>query len=470
MNVLTVDVGGTHVKVLASGQDDPRKFVSGPALTPAQLVRRLKKLAADWRYDVASIAYPGPVLHGKPVAEPHNLGSGWVGFDYEAALGCPVKMINDAAMQALGSYRSGRMLFLGFGMGLGTTLITDGAIAPMELGHLPYRKAMYEDYVGLRGLKKYGPRKWREYVADVVERLIAALEPEDVVLGGGNVKRLKELPAGCRTGDNANAFVGGFRLWDTRPIQCASGFAMPVLGPAVAIKWARAGKSLQQRPVWKKLQAHSQNIRFAHLRTLFHDDPKRGNRLTAEAAGIFLDYSKQRITDETLKLLIKLAEDVELQAHIEAMFLGEKINITEGRAVLHVALRAPRESSILVDGVNVVPQVHAVLDKMTDFANRVRSGEWKGHTGKRIRNVINIGIGGSDLGPVMAYEALKHYSDRSMTVRFVSNIDGTDLMEATADLDRGRDTIHRIVKNIYDAGIDDQRPQCARVAAAGLWQ
>jgi glucose-6-phosphate isomerase len=435
MNVLTVDVGGTHVKVLATGQDEPRKFVSGPALAPAQLVRRLKKLAVDWKYDVVSIGYPGPVLHGMPVAEPHNLSSGWVGFDYEKALDCPVKLINDAALQALGSYRNGRMLFLGFGTGLGTALITNGAIAPMELGHLPYRKATYEDYVGLRGLKKYGPRKWREYVADVVERLIAALEPEDVVLGGGNVKRLKELPEGCRAGDNANAFVGGFRLWDKALADTHRASRCRCSDPPAQSNGARAGTPLQERAVWKELQAHCQNIRDRHLRTLFHDDPKRGNRLTAEAVGFFLDYSKQRITEETLKLLIKLANDVELRAHIEATFRGEKINITEGRAVLHVALRAPRESSILVDGVNVVPQVHAVLDKMGDFANRVRSGEWKGHTGKRICNVINIGIGGSDLGPVMAYEALKHYSDRSMTFRFVSNIDGTDLMEATAELD-----------------------------------
>ena len=172
-----------------------------------------------------------------------------------------------------------------------------------------------------------------------------------------------------------------------------------------------------------------------HLRKLFADDPKRGTRLTAEAVGIFLDYSKNRITDETLKLLLQLAEESGLRARIDAMFRGEKINITENRAVLHVALRAPRGATIVVDGENVVPQVHAVLDKMTDFSNRVRSGAWKGHTGKRVRNVINIGIGGSDLGPVMAYEALKYYSDRAMTFRFVSNVDGTDFVEATRDLD-----------------------------------
>jgi glucose-6-phosphate isomerase len=192
---------------------------------------------------------------------------------------------------------------------------------------------------------------------------------------------------------------------------------------------------LTSRPSWKALQAHQEKIGEVHLRTLFGDDAKRGERMTAEAAGIYLDYSKNRVTDETLALLRALAEESGLRERIDAMFRGDKINVTENRAVLHVALRAPRGASITVDGKNVVRDVHAVLDRMADFANRVRSGAWKGHTGKRIRNVINIGIGGSDLGPVMAYEALKHYSDRSMAFRFVSNVDGTDLVEATRDLD-----------------------------------
>jgi len=192
---------------------------------------------------------------------------------------------------------------------------------------------------------------------------------------------------------------------------------------------------LTARPAWKALQAHYEKIRDFHLRTLFADDAKRGERLTAEAVGVFLDYSKNRVTDDTLALLRRLAEECGLRERIDAMFRGDKINVTEARAVLHVALRAPRGASIIVDGKNVVPEVHAVLDAMADFATRVRSGAWKGHTGKRIRNVVNIGIGGSDLGPVMAYEALKHYSDRAMTFRFVSNVDGTDFVEATRDLD-----------------------------------
>jgi glucose-6-phosphate isomerase len=196
-----------------------------------------------------------------------------------------------------------------------------------------------------------------------------------------------------------------------------------------------SSRSTSKHPAWKALQDHHARMRGLHLRNLFADDPARGERMTAEAAGVVLDYSKNRINDETLKLLIELAEQSGLRAKIDAMFRGEKINITENRAVLHVALRAPKGASIIVDGKNVVPEVHAVVDKMADFANRVRSGQWKGHSGKRIRNVVNIGIGGSDLGPVMAYEALKYYSDRAMTFRFVSNVDGTDFAEATRDLD-----------------------------------
>ncbi|HEV7221254.1 MAG TPA: glucose-6-phosphate isomerase, partial [Pirellulales bacterium] len=193
--------------------------------------------------------------------------------------------------------------------------------------------------------------------------------------------------------------------------------------------------ALRQRPAWKALEAHYEKLRDVHLRTLFADDPQRGERLSVEALGLYLDYSKNRVTNETLKLLVQLAEESKLRERIDAMFRGDKINVTENRAVLHVALRAPQGASIVVDGENVVPLVHGVLDKMTSFADRVRDGGWTGFTGKRIRNVVNIGIGGSDLGPVMACEALRHYSDRNLTMRFVSNIDGTDFVEATRDLD-----------------------------------
>ena len=214
MNVLVVDIGGSHVKVLVSGESRPRVVTSGPRLTPEGMTAGVKKVACGWKYDVVSIGSPGVVLHGCPIAEPRNLAKGWVTFDYGAAFGRPVRIINDAAMQALGSYRGGKMLFLGLGTGLGSTLIADGIVEPMELGHLPYKKGTYEDYVGQRGLEKRGKSKWRRDVADVVTRLAAALEPDDVVLGGGNVRKLKELPPGCRAGDNSNAFVGGFRLWE----------------------------------------------------------------------------------------------------------------------------------------------------------------------------------------------------------------------------------------------------------------
>jgi polyphosphate glucokinase len=214
MNVLAVDVGGTHVKILATGQETPRKFVSGPKLTAKQMVSQVKKLASGWPYDVVSIGYPGPVLRGHPINDPKNLGPEWVGFDFEKAFGCPVKVINDAAMQALGSYEGRKMLFLGLGTGLGSAMIIDGVIEPMELAHLPYRKGTYEDYVGLRGLKRFGKKKWRRHVEDVVACFVNAMEPDDVVLGGGNVKYLKHMPPHCRAGANANAFIGGFRLWD----------------------------------------------------------------------------------------------------------------------------------------------------------------------------------------------------------------------------------------------------------------
>jgi polyphosphate glucokinase len=214
MNVLVVDVGGNNVKILATGHQTPRKFPSGSALTPQEMVAGVVKTAEGWSYDVVSIGYPGPVLRGRPLAEPVNLGPGWVGFDFEAAFHRPVKVVNDAALQALGSYEGGRMLFLGLGTGLGSALIVDNMVEPMELAHLPYRKRTFEDYVGARGLKRLGKKKWRRYVEDVVARLSAALRPDYVILGGGNVRKLKVLPPGTRAGDNALAFLGGIRLWE----------------------------------------------------------------------------------------------------------------------------------------------------------------------------------------------------------------------------------------------------------------
>ena len=214
MNVLTIDIGGTHVKILLSGEKEPRKMESGAGFTPRQMVDDVRKLAKGWSYDVISIGFPAPVHNNIPIAEPFNLGTSWIDFNYEKEFGCPVKMINDAAMQALGSYKGGKMLFLGLGTGLGTAVVSDDALLPMELGHLPFKKKTFEDYVGVHGLEKNGKERWRKHVFETVELLTAALLPDYVVLGGGNVKKLKELPPACILGNNANAFLGGFRMWE----------------------------------------------------------------------------------------------------------------------------------------------------------------------------------------------------------------------------------------------------------------
>jgi polyphosphate glucokinase len=212
--ILVIDIGGTHIKILASGQRTPRKVDSGPKMTAKKMAAWVKDAAKDWPHDVASIGYPGPVVQGRPLREPYNLGTGWVCFNYSKALGCPVKIINDAAMQALGDYEGGRMLFLGIGTGLGSAMIVDGVVEPMELAHLPYKHGKtYEDYAGLRGLKRLGKKKWRRHVTDIVTELTAAMNPDYVVLGGGNAVKLKKLPPKTRLAANRNAFRGGYRLW-----------------------------------------------------------------------------------------------------------------------------------------------------------------------------------------------------------------------------------------------------------------
>jgi len=215
MKILVIDVGGTHVKLLATGHKQRVEFPSGPKMTPAKMVAAVRTVTAGWKYDAVSIGYPGAVVHGRPILEPRHLGSGWVGFDFKKAFGRPVKIVNDAAMQALGIYHGGRMLFLGLGTGLGSAMIVDGILDPMEVAHLPYKKGRtYEDYLGIRGLKRLGKKSWRRQVAKVAEQLKNALEADYVVLGGGNSKILKKLPPGCQLGDNATAFTGGFRLWE----------------------------------------------------------------------------------------------------------------------------------------------------------------------------------------------------------------------------------------------------------------
>jgi polyphosphate glucokinase len=213
MNVLVIDIGGSHVKITVTGQKTERRMDSGPNLTATQMTAGVRELAKGWKYDRVSIGYPGVVVRNRPKTEPHNLGKGWVGFDYEAAFGRPVRIVNDAAMQALGDYKGGKMLFLGLGTGLGTALIVDGTLVPLEAAHLPYRKATFEDYVGERALERHGKKKWRKNVTDVIARLTAALLPEEVVVGGGNARLLTALPPRARTVPNTNAFLGGFRLW-----------------------------------------------------------------------------------------------------------------------------------------------------------------------------------------------------------------------------------------------------------------
>ena len=216
--ILVIDVGGTSIKVLATGQREMRRIPSGKKMTAKAMVQKVKNAVQNWDYDVVSIGYPGPVIHGRPLREPHNLAPGWVHFDFEKAFGCPVKIVNDAAMQALGSYKKGRMLFLGLGTGLGSAMIVDGSLEPMELAHLPYRRGKtFEDYVGIRGLKRLGQKKWQEHVGKVVQQFRDALQADEVVLGGGNAKRLTALPPDTRLGNNANAFKGGFRIWEEEP-------------------------------------------------------------------------------------------------------------------------------------------------------------------------------------------------------------------------------------------------------------
>jgi polyphosphate glucokinase len=216
--ILVIDVGGTSIKVLATGWTEMRKVPSGRTMTAVAMVHGVKNAVGDWDYDAVSIGYPGPVIHGRPLRDPHNLAPGWVHFDFEEAFGCPVKIVNDAAMQALGSYKQGRMLFLGLGTGLGSAMIVDGLLEPMELAHLPYKGGKtFEDYVGIRGLQRLGRKKWQEHVGKIVQQLRDALQAEEVVLGGGNAKKLRKLPPGTRLGENANAFVGGFRIWEEEP-------------------------------------------------------------------------------------------------------------------------------------------------------------------------------------------------------------------------------------------------------------
>jgi glucose-6-phosphate isomerase len=447
VRILVIDVGGSHVKLLASGEPKRRKFKSGPTLTPAAMVEGVKEHSRDWRFDVVTIGYPGPVLHGRPMEEPWNLGRGWVGFDYDAALGVPVRVINDAAMQALGSDEGGRMLFVGLGSGLGTALVDDGHVVPLELAHLPFLDRTFEDYCGQRGLAELGEERWRSVVLEATALLKTAVAAEYVVMGGGNVRKFEELPDWIRRGSNQRAFDGGFRVW-----QAGGGTREPK-------------SALRETPAWDALESHATTFAadagtrasaFArerrprattdkpehlstrapeHLRNLFTSDPDRASRFTLTLGDLIVDYSKNLITIETMAHLHALARDTGVEVLRDRMFAGEPINLTERRAVLHVALRNRSARPMPVNGRDVMPEVRAALDHVRTFSDAVRGGAWTGCGGQRITDVVNIGIGGSDLGPAMVTAALAPYTREGPRTHFVSNVDGTDLAETLRALD-----------------------------------
>jgi glucose-6-phosphate isomerase len=409
MRVLVVDVGGTHVKLMHSGSPEPRKFDSGDGFTPQQVVAGVKANTADWKYDVITIGIPSPVLRGKVMAEPWNLGTGWVDFDWARAFGVPVKIMNDAAMQALGSDEGGRMLFVGLGSGLGTALVDDGRVVALELAHFPYQGKTLEDVLGQRGLAALGEQAWKAAVLEGSELMRAALAAEYVVLGGGNARLFDTLPKGFRRGHNDKAFEGGFRAW-----------LQPEIGDA--------GDS--------PLKALSRLAPREHLRSMFEKDPARAETFSLEIGDrLFIDYSKNLITQESLTALVELARKAGVEALRDRMFAGEPINVTEKRPVLHVALRNRANRPMTLGGRDVMPEVRAALDHMRVFSDAVRGGQWLGYTGLRITDVVNIGIGGSDLGPAMVAQALAPYTHDGPRTHFVSNVDGAHLADTLRSLD-----------------------------------
>jgi glucose-6-phosphate isomerase len=370
MRVLVVDVGGTHVKLMHSGDPEARKFDSGDGFTPQQVVAGIKAHTSDWKYDVITIGIPSPVLRGEVTEEPWNLGTGWVGFDWAAALGRPVKIMNDAAMQALGSDEGGRMLFLGLGSGLGTALVDDGRVVSLEFAHFPYRSQTFEDVLGQRGLKA--------------------------------------LPEGFRRGHNDKAFEGGFRAWDApEPVEDGG----------------------------SPLKALASYAPREHLRDLFAQDPGRADRFFLRVGEhLFIDYSKNLVTQDSMTALVGLARKTGVETLRDQMFAGEPINVTEQRAVMHVALRNRSRRPMFVDGRDVMPAVGAALEHIRTFSEAVRGGRRLGYTGLRITDVVNIGIGGSDLGPAMVAQAMTPYTRTGLRAHFVSNVDGAHLADTLRTL------------------------------------
>jgi glucose-6-phosphate isomerase len=405
MRILVIDVGGTHAKLLVSGTAEPRKFPTGAGFTPQQLVERTRAQTADWTYDAITIGVPSPVLRGEVMKEPWNLGTGWVGFDFSAAFGTRVRILNDAAMQALGSDEGGRLLFLGLGSGLGTALVDEGRVVALELAHLPFRDQTFEDICGQRGLDAMGEAAWRETVIEASQLLRDAVAAEYVVLGGGNVRLFGELPATIRRGHNDKAFEGGFRAWQA---------AEPAPSPLRALASAAPRQPLRQ---------------------LFADDPGRAERFSLTIGDdLHVDYSKNLITDDSMAVLHALARKTGVESLRNRMFAGDAINVTEHRAVLHVALRNRSGRPMQVNGQDVMPDVRAALDHVRTFSESVRAGQWLGHSGLRITDVVNIGIGGSDLGPAMVTQAMAAYSREGPRLHFVSNVDGTHLEETLRSL------------------------------------
>jgi glucose-6-phosphate isomerase len=405
MRILVADVGGTHVKLYLEGQS-PRRFDSGPGFRPETLVDGLRRESADWHYDGVTLGIPSPVVRGRIAEEPWNLGTGWTTFDFEAALGCPTVLINDAAMQALGSDHGGRMLFLGLGSGLGTALVDEGHVVPLELARLPFRDDTFEDYCGKRGLKRLGVAEWMRTVLEAAELLRLSTAADYVVLGGGNARHFERVPDGVRLGSNDRAFAGGLKAWEhARPLP----------------------------PAWQALrQASADGV--PSLRALFAADPTRAERFTFTVDALHVDLSKTHLSDTLLDGLITLARASGVEDLRDAMFQGAPINTTEHRAVLHTALRHRGTTPVVVDGTDVMPAVRDVLARMRQFTDAVRSGTWLGYTGAAIRDVVHIGIGGSDLGPAMAVQALAPFTGDGPAVHFVSNIDAAHLFDTLKGL------------------------------------
>ena len=397
MRILVVDVGGTHVKLMVNGTE-PRKFSSGDGFTPQQLIAGVRQHTAGWVFDVTTIGIPSPVLRGEVKEEPWNLGRGWVGFDYEGEMGVPTRIINDAAMQALGSYEGGRMLFLGLGSGLGTALVDDGRVVPLELAHLPYRDQTFEDYTGQRGLLALGEDEWKRVVLDAAELLRAASAAEYVLLGGGNVRLFEELPPRIRRGHNDRAFEGGFRVWaDERPVPSH----------------------------WKPLSAHAATWAQRKLSFMFDQELNRASRFTLRLGDLVVDYSKNLVDAETMRLLFGLARATGVETLRDRMFAGEPINSTEQRAgPPHRASQPSRPPDAGRQGRDVMPDVPRRARAHPHVQRRgSRRAVDRLHRG-RITDVVNIGIGGSDLGPAMATAALEPFTAGAPRLHFVSNVDG----------------------------------------------